>query len=61
MCLYFTSVDREPNYDATGFKKGYHHEAEPCCKDVISIPMFPTISATQEENSGSCISELFRT
>ena len=47
--LHYIPVYRQPYYESMGFKAGYCKEAERYHKDVLSIPMYPKLSITQQE------------
>lgn len=47
--LHYIPVYRQPYYEAMGFKTGYCPEAELYFKEAISLPMFPTLVASQQE------------
>ena len=42
--LHYIPVYRQPYYEAMGFKPGYCPRAEQYYKEVISIPMYPTLT-----------------
>ena len=46
--LHHTPVYRQPYYEAMGFKAGYCPEAEQYHKDVLSIPMYPTMAISDQ-------------
>ncbi len=46
--LHYIPVYRQPYYESIGFKVGYCSEAERYHKDVLSIPMYPTLSMIQQ-------------
>ena len=46
--LHYIPVHRQPYYENKGFKVGDFPEAERFHKEVISLPMFPAISATEQ-------------
>jgi UDP-4-amino-4,6-dideoxy-N-acetyl-beta-L-altrosamine transaminase len=46
--LHYIPVYRQPYYEAMGFKTGYCPEAEQYHKEVISIPMYPTMTDAQQ-------------
>ena len=46
--LHYIPVYRQPYYEAMGFKTGYCPKAEEYHKEVISIPMYPTLSNIQQ-------------
>jgi UDP-4-amino-4,6-dideoxy-N-acetyl-beta-L-altrosamine transaminase len=45
--LHYIPVYRQPYYEAMGFQAGYCPEAEKYHKEVISLPMFPTLTSDQ--------------
>jgi UDP-4-amino-4,6-dideoxy-N-acetyl-beta-L-altrosamine transaminase len=47
--LHYIPVYRQPYYEAMGFKVGYCPEAEQYHQEVLSIPMYPTL--TDEEQA----------
>ena len=47
--LHYIPVYRQPYYEAMGFKLGYCPVAELYYKDALSIPMYPTLNAGQQE------------
>ena len=47
--LHYIPVYRQPYYEAKGFKAGYCPEAEQYHREVLSIPMYPTM-ATSDQN-----------
>ena len=55
--LNYIPVYRQPYYEAMGFEKGYCPEAERYHKEILSIPIYPTMS---EEQQRQVISELKR-
>lgn len=48
--LHYIPVYRQPYYEAMGFKPGYCPEAEKYYRQAISLPMFPTLSETDQEH-----------
>jgi UDP-4-amino-4,6-dideoxy-N-acetyl-beta-L-altrosamine transaminase len=46
--LHYIPVYRQPYYEAMGFQAGYCPEAEQYHKEVISLPIFPTLTAEQQ-------------
>jgi UDP-4-amino-4,6-dideoxy-N-acetyl-beta-L-altrosamine transaminase len=46
--LHYIPVYRQPYYEAIGFKSGYCPMAEQYFKEVISIPMYPTMTTAQQ-------------
>jgi UDP-4-amino-4,6-dideoxy-N-acetyl-beta-L-altrosamine transaminase len=47
--LHYIPVYRQPYYESMGFKAGYCKEAERYHKDVLSIPMYPKLSTSQQD------------
>jgi len=47
--LHYIPVHRQPYYENKGFKAGDFPEAERFHKEVISIPMYPTLQQQQQE------------
>lgn len=48
--LHYIPIHRQPYYESLGFKVGDFPEAEQFHRDVISLPMFPTISKTEQKH-----------
>jgi UDP-4-amino-4,6-dideoxy-N-acetyl-beta-L-altrosamine transaminase len=46
--LHYIPVYRQPYYEGMGFKAGYCKEAEKYHSDVLSIPMYPTLSDEEQ-------------
>ena len=46
--LHYIPVYRQPYYETMGFKVGYCSTAEQYFKEVISIPIFTTLSNSQQ-------------
>jgi dTDP-4-amino-4,6-dideoxygalactose transaminase len=46
--LHYIPVYRQPYYEAMGFKVGYCPEAEKYHKEVLSIPIYPTLTDTEQ-------------
>jgi len=46
--LHYIPVYRQPYYEAMGFKAGYCKEAEQYHRNVLSIPMYPSMSNEQQ-------------
>jgi UDP-4-amino-4,6-dideoxy-N-acetyl-beta-L-altrosamine transaminase len=46
--LHYIPVYRQPYYEAMGFKSGYCPEAERYYQQVLSIPMYPTLTDTEQ-------------
>lgn len=53
--LHYIPVYRQPYYEAMGFQAGYCPEAELYHKEVISLPMFPALTAEQQECVIACL------
>ena len=47
--LHYIPVYRQPYYEAMGFKAGHCQNAEQYHKEVISIPMYPTMAEAQQD------------
>ncbi|MEQ1534297.1 MAG: UDP-4-amino-4,6-dideoxy-N-acetyl-beta-L-altrosamine transaminase [Burkholderiaceae bacterium] len=47
--LHYIPVYRQPYYENMGFRKGYCPESEQYYSEVISIPMFPGLTAGQQD------------
>ena len=47
--LHYIPVYRQPYYETMGFEAGYCQNAEQYHKEAISIPMYPAMSATQQD------------
>lgn len=46
--LHYIPVYRQPYYEALGFKAGYCPEAEHYFKETLSIPMYPTLTNSEQ-------------
>ena len=46
--LHYIPVYRQPYYEAMGFKVGYCPEAEQYYQEALSIPMYPTLTETEQ-------------
>lgn len=46
--LHYIPVYLQPYYEAMGFKAGYCPEAEAYFRQALSIPMYPTLSETEQ-------------
>lgn len=46
--IHYIPVYRHPYYERLGFQEGYCPEAERYYREAISLPMYPTLSATQQ-------------
>ena len=47
--LHYIPVYRQPYYEKMGFRKGYCPEAEQYYENTISLPMFPALTAKQQD------------
>jgi len=47
--LHYIPVYRQPYYEKMGFPPGYCPEAEAYHKETISLPMYPTLSESEQE------------
>jgi UDP-4-amino-4,6-dideoxy-N-acetyl-beta-L-altrosamine transaminase len=47
--LHYIPVYRQPFYEAMGFKSGYCPEAEQYHQEVLSIPMYPMLTDTEQD------------
>ncbi len=47
--IHYIPVHRQPYFETMGFKAGYCTVAEQFHKEVISLPMFPTLTETDQE------------
>jgi dTDP-4-amino-4,6-dideoxygalactose transaminase len=48
--LHYIPVHRQPHYEKLGFKAGDFLEAEQFHREVISLPMYPTLQQQQQES-----------
>jgi len=48
--LHYIPVHRQPYYEKLGFKVGDFSEAEQFHREVISLPMYPTLSMSQQNS-----------
>jgi dTDP-4-amino-4,6-dideoxygalactose transaminase len=55
--LHYIPVYRQPYYKSLGFTAGYCPEAEKYYRETISLPMFPTLSDTDQMKVISVLSE----
>lgn len=56
--LHYIPVHLQPYYQKIGFKAGQFPQAEQYYKEAISIPMFPTMTAKQQEKVVTELREL---
>ena len=47
--LHYIPVHTQPYYQAMGFRKGQFPEAERYYEEAISLPMFPTLTASDQK------------
>jgi dTDP-4-amino-4,6-dideoxygalactose transaminase len=47
--LHYIPVYRHPFFERMGFEKGYCPEAESFFKSAISIPIYPSLTDSQQE------------
>jgi UDP-4-amino-4,6-dideoxy-N-acetyl-beta-L-altrosamine transaminase len=47
--LHYIPVYRQPYYEAMGFEPGYCPEAERYFREALTIPLYPTLPATDQE------------
>lgn len=46
--IHYIPIYRQPYFESIGFKAGYCSEAEQYHKEVLSIPIYPTLSQSQQ-------------
>lgn len=56
--LHYIPVYRQPYYETMGFKAGYCQNAEQYHKEAISIPMYPAMSAAQQDKVVDVLSSI---
>jgi dTDP-4-amino-4,6-dideoxygalactose transaminase len=56
--LHYIPVYRQPYYEAKGFKAGYCPEAEQYHREALSIPMYPSMAASDQNKVIYCLEEL---
>ena len=56
--LHYIPVYRQPYYETMGFEAGYCQNAEQYHKEAISIPMYPAMSATQQDTVIQVLSKI---
>ncbi len=56
--LHYIPVYRQPYYEAMGFKAGYCPEAEAYFRQALSIPMYPTLSETEQSQVIQVLAEV---
>ncbi|MCW5300593.1 UDP-4-amino-4,6-dideoxy-N-acetyl-beta-L-altrosamine transaminase [Herbaspirillum lusitanum] len=47
--IHYIPVYRQPYYEKMGFKKGYCPEAEQYYAETLSLPLFPTLTAEEQD------------
>lgn len=57
--LHYIPVYRQPFYEALGFKTGYCPEAERYHKETLSIPMYPTLTNSEQSQVINTLQEVF--
>ncbi len=57
--LHYIPVHRQPYYENKGFKEGDFPEAERFHREVISIPMYSSLSPLQQDNVLRTLSDIF--
>ena len=55
--LHYIPVYRHPYYENMGFQSGHCPEAEQYHKEVISLPMYPTLTAVDQERVIAVLTE----
>ena len=58
--LHYIPVYRQPYYEAMGFMAGYCPDAEQYHKEVLSIPMYPTMSDEQQSQVTTELEKLLK-
>ena len=56
--VHYIPVYRHPYYGKMGFRKGYCPEAEKYYSEVISLPMFPTLTTKQQDKVVAKLSQI---
>ncbi len=56
--IHYIPVYRHPYYSKLGFKKGYCIEAERFFKEVLTIPIYPGLSNSEQEIVINCLLDL---
>lgn len=56
--LHYIPVYRHPYYERLGFKQGYCPEAEKYHKDVLSIPIYPSLKEAEQTRVIQVLKEL---
>jgi len=46
--IHYIPIYRQPYFESMGFKAGYCSEAEEYHKEVLSIPIYPSLSKNQQ-------------
>lgn len=57
--LHYIPVHRHPYYEKLGFKVGDFPESEQFHREVISLPMYPTLSSNQQKHVISALASMF--
>lgn len=58
--LHYIPVYRQPYFERLGFESGYCYEAERYHQEVLSLPMFPTLSEQQQFLVIDVLQKLFK-
>jgi dTDP-4-amino-4,6-dideoxygalactose transaminase len=58
--LHYIPVYRQPYYEAMGFKAGYCPASEDYRKDTLSIPMYPTLTESEQGTVIRVLHEVFK-
>jgi UDP-4-amino-4,6-dideoxy-N-acetyl-beta-L-altrosamine transaminase len=56
--LHYIPVYRQPYYESMGFKAGYCSEAERYHREVISLPMYPGLTESQQTKVVNALSKV---
>ncbi len=48
--LHYIPVYRQPYYESLGFEVGYCLEAEKFYKEALSIPIYPSLTISQQDH-----------
>ena len=58
--LHYIPVYRQPYFERMGFETGYCPEAEKYYKEAISLPMYPSLSADEQEKVIAVLEDALR-
>ncbi len=56
--LYYTPVHLQPDYRRLGFREGDCPQAEAYARSAISLPLFPGLTAEEQERVVAALAEL---